>query len=195
MLTGRCTSPRVSKGDTRKLNISPLLTRGLVQTSLLTVALVISCSQTENKSVTDKPTAAPTQVASVSILASPSATPAITNAVVPPVSRVKSVPPEGGDKPTAAEVNGYPYSYKKDGEKTVATFSPKLLPADRDIVAGAIRDVIYRSYGDRVDSAPHIEGTGSAKTIRINGSKHQYLIVPTSEPTGEIHSLIITQLN
>ena len=31
MLLARCTSPRVNKGDTANLNVSPLLTRGLVQ--------------------------------------------------------------------------------------------------------------------------------------------------------------------
>jgi guanyl-specific ribonuclease Sa len=169
---------------------------------MLTAALALCCSQAENKNALPKPTAAPTQTAAapvsgaaVSTPASLTATPFVSNAAAPPVSRVKSLPPEGGDKPTQAEVGGYPYSYKKDGEKTVATFAPKLLPSDRDTVAGAIRDVIYRSYGDRVDSAPHIEGTGSARSIRINGRKHQYLVVPSSEPTGEIHSLIITQLN
>jgi len=164
---------------------------------MLTAALVICCSQGENKNARPEPTVAPTQKAAATVAtpASPTTTPFVSNAAAPPVSRVKSLPPEGGDRPTEAEVDGYPYSYKKDGEKTVATFGAKLLPSDRDIVAGAIRDVIYRSYGDKVDPDPHMEGTGSARSIRIAGSKHQYLIVPISEPTGEIHSLIITQLN
>jgi guanyl-specific ribonuclease Sa len=160
---------------------------------LLAAALVICCSQAEHKKATPVATATPTQT--VGPAASPTTTPVVSNAAAPPVLRVKGLPPEGGDKPTKAEVDGYTYSYKKDGEKTVATFGAKLLPSDRDIVAGAIRDVIYRSYGDKVDSAPHMEGTGSARSIRIAGSKHQYLVVPISEPTGEIHSLIITQLN
>ena len=121
--------------------------------------------------------------------------PSVSQTAAQPVSRVKPLPPEGGDRPTEGEFDGYSYSYKKDGEKTVATFNAKLLPSDRDIVADAIRDVIYRSYGDKVDSDPHMEGTGSARSIRIDGGKHQYLVVPSSEPTGEIHSLIITQLN
>ena len=164
-----------------------------VTASMLTAALVICCSQAENKKATPQPTVAPTQTAAQAAL--PTATPIVSNAEPPPVSRVKSLPPEGGDRPTEAEFDGYPYSYKKDGEKTVATFGAKLLPGDRDIVAGAIRDVIYRSYGDKVDPDPHMEGTGSARSIRIAGNKRQYLIVPVSEPTGEIHSLIITQLN
>jgi len=164
---------------------------------MLATALVTSCSQAENKNATAKPALANAQTAASTAPtpASPTATPFVSNTAAPPVSRVNSVPPEGGDKPTKAEFDGYPYSYKKDGEKTVATFAPNLLPADRDIVASAIRDVIYRSYGDRVDSAPHIVGSGSARTIRIAGTKHQYVVVPSSEPTGEIHSLIITQLN
>jgi guanyl-specific ribonuclease Sa len=159
-------------------------------------ALVISCSRAENKNALPTPTAAPTQIvaANVSTPASTTATPLGSNAASP-FSRSRNLPPEGGDKPTNAEFNGYPYSYKTDGGKTVATFGTKLLPADRDIVASAIRDIIYRSYGDRVDAAPHIEGTGSAQTIRIDGSKHKYIVVPIKEPTGEIHSLIITQLN
>ena len=163
-----------------------------VTASMLTAALVICCSQAENKNATARPTVAPTQTATP---ASPTTTPFISNAAAAPVSRVKSLPPEGGDRPTEAEFDGYPYSYKKDGEKTVATFNAKLLPSDRDIVADAIRDVIYRSYGDKVDPDPHMEGTGSARSIRIAGDKHQYVVVPVSEPTGEIHSLIITQLN
>src|SRR4051794_2241157 len=115
-----------------------------IATLMLTAALVISCSQAENKNATAKPTVAPTQTAVANV--STPAMPVVSNAGAPPVSRVKSLPPEGGDKPTNAEFKGYPYSYKKDGEKTVATFGPKLLPWDKDIVADAIRDVISRSY-------------------------------------------------
>ena len=166
-----------------------------ITTMLLTAALVISCSQAENKNTTAKPTVQPTQTAApnVSTPASPTATPIVSNAATPPVSRLRNLPPEGGDKPIAAEFDGYRYSYKKDGEKTVATFGAKLLPWG--LAAGAVRDVIARSYGDRVDSAPQIEGKGSAQTIRISGNKHQYIIVPVREPTGEVQSLIITRLN
>jgi guanyl-specific ribonuclease Sa len=163
--------------------------------SMLTAVLVIGCSQAENKNALPKPTDAPTQTAAanVSTPAPPTTTPIVSNATAPPRSRLRNLPPEGGDKPTAAEVDGYPYSYKKDGEKTVATFDPKLLPWAS--VAAAVRDVINRSYGDKVTAAPRIEGTGSAQTISIAGSKHKYIIVPITEPTGEIRSLIITQLN
>ena len=161
---------------------------------MFAMTLVISCSQSETKNTNAKPTVAPPKMAATAFVpVSSPASPVIANA--PPVSRVKSLPPEGGDKPTQAETQGYTYSYKTDGAKTDAMFEARLLPADIDIVAGAIRDIIYRSYGDRVNSDPHIEGTGPARTIHIAGKKHQYLIVPVSEPTGEIHSLIITQMN
>lgn len=164
---------------------------------MLTAVLLISCSQAEKKNTAANSNSAPTptETGVVSTLLSSNAPELVSNSSVPPVSRVKSVPPEGGDKPTKAEVNGYPYSYKKDGEKTVATFGPKLLPYNKAVVSAAIRDVIFRSYGDKIDSDPHIQGTGATQTIRVNSSEHQYLIVPTSEPNGEIHSLIITQLN
>lgn len=168
--------------------MSPLL----LFTASITAAFVISCSQAENKTALPKPTVAPTQTAAPNL--STPVPPVVSNAAAPPpVSRLRHLPPEGGDKPTQAEVDGYAYSYKKDGEKTVATFGIKLLPWG--LVAGAIRDVIYRSYGDRVDSAPHIEGTGAERSIRITGKKHQYVVVPVRELTGEIDSLIITQLD
>src|ERR1051325_6309556 len=94
----------------------------LVTASMLTAALVIGCSQAENKNTKPEPTVvATTQTAAtnLSIPASPAARPVISNSAAPPVSRVKSLPPEGGDRPTAAEFNGYPYSYKTDNEKTV----------------------------------------------------------------------------
>src|SRR5438045_2809832 len=98
----------------------------LVTATMLTAALVVCCSHAENKNAKPEPTAAPTQTAAAtaSTSASPTTTPFVSNSAVvsnaapPPVSRVKSVPPEGGDRPTEAEFNGYPYSYKTDGEKT-----------------------------------------------------------------------------
>jgi guanyl-specific ribonuclease Sa len=175
----------------------------IVTASILFAGSATSCSQAEDKTAIAKPIAAPalTPAQAISPTVAPtqtavqSTTPFVSNTAPPPVSRGKNLPPEGGDIPTEAEFDGYPYSYKKDGEKTVATFGARLLPADSDVVAGAVRDVIYRSYGDKIDSAPYIEGTGAARTIRIAGSKHQYLVVPTAEPTGEIHSLIITRQN
>lgn len=110
-----------------------------------------------------------------------------------PVLRTKPLPPTGGDRPTEAEFNGYAYSYKKDGTKTVATYGEKLLPWDKDVVAGAIRDVIGRSYGDKLDSVPRLAGSGPEQTIRIDGQKHKYIVVIITERANEIRSLIITQ--
>ena len=61
-------------------------------------------------------------------------------------------------------------------------------------MAGAIRDIIDRSYGDKLNSVPHIVGTGAEQTIRIAGEKYEYVVVPIREANGEIRSLIITQL-
>lgn len=165
--------------------------------TVLTASIVISCSQAENKNLPAKPTVQPTQTAApiVSTPASPTATPSVSVPAAPPATRLRDLPPEGGDKPTAAEVGGYPYSYKKDGGKTVATFAPKLLLADEDILTAAARDIIYRSYRDKTAPALRIEGSGPAETLRIDGSNHQYIVVPIKEPTGEIRSLMITQLN
>jgi hypothetical protein len=166
-----------------------------VTASMLIAGLVFCCSQPENKNATAKPNAAPTASQTGASPASTTPTPLVSETAAPTVSRNKPLPPTGGDKPVEAEFNGYAYSYKKDDTKTVATFGTKLLPWDRDVVAGAIRDIIDRSYGDKLDSVPHIEGTGAEQTIRIDGEKHKYIIVPIREMNGEVRSLIITQLN
>ena len=93
----------------------------------------------------------------------------------------------------AAQFDGFPYSYKKDGTKTVATFGSKV-PGPGDDIVGAIRDIIERSYGDQANAAPRRVGVGAEQSIRIAGNKHQYVVVPIKEATGEIRSLIITQL-
>jgi hypothetical protein len=164
----------------------------IVTASILFAGLATSCSRAEDKSSTGKPNAAPTASQTAAPTASP--TPSVSETAAQPVSSVKPVPPTGGDKPTAAEFNGYAYSYKKDDTKTVATFGTKLLPWDRDVVAGAIRDIIDRSYGDKLDSVPYITGTGAEQSIRIAGQKHKYVVVPIREANGDIRSLIITQL-
>ena len=93
---------------------------------VLTAALVTSCSQAENKNALPKPTVAPTQTAAanVSTPASPNATPFVSNAAAPPRAGGGNPPPKGDEIPRAAEFDGYPYSYKKDDTKTVATFAP-----------------------------------------------------------------------
>ena len=164
-----------------------------VTASILFAGLVTSCSQAENKNALPKPTVAPTQTAAQA--ASPTPTPFVSETAAQPVSSFKPLPPTGGDKPIEAEFNGYAYSYKKDDTKTVATFGTKLLPWDRDVVAGAIRDIIDRSYSDKLDSVPRIAGTGAEQTIRIDGQKHKYVVVLIREANGEIRSLIITQLS
>lgn len=165
-----------------------------VTASILFAGLVTSCSQAENKSSTVRPNTAPAASQTAAPPASTTPTPSVSETAAPPVSRTRPLPPAGGDKPIEAEFNGYTYSYKKDDTKTVATFGTKLLPWDRDVVAGAIRDIIDRSYGDKLDSVPHIAGTGAEQTIRIAGRNHKYVVVPIREPNGEIRTLIITQL-
>lgn len=163
----------------------------LVIGSILAASLVLSCSQVENKNGTAVPNAAP----AVQRTAEPVASPVTTPSGPPPVSQVKSLPPEGGDVPRPAEYDGYSYTYKKDATKTVATFVPKLLPADNGLIFGAVRDVIARSYDDKVDSAPRLAGSGASQTLRIAGKKHEYVIVQVSDPNGKIRALIITQMD
>lgn len=159
--------------------------------SILATILTLSCSQVENKNGTAVPNAAP----AVQRTSEPVASPISTPSGPPPSSQVKSLPPEGGDVPRPAEFNGYSYAYKKDATKTVATFAAKLLPADNDLIFGAVRDVIARSYGDKVGSAPRLAGSGASQTLRIAGKKHEYVIVPVSDPNGKIRALIITQMD
>jgi hypothetical protein len=162
--------------------------------SILFAGFVASCSQAVNKSSVNKPSSVPVASQTPAPAASTASTPFASQTPATPVSRTKPLPPAGGDKPVEAEFNGYAYSYKKDDTKTVATFGTKLLPWVRDVVAGAIRDIIDRSYGDKLDTVPHIAGTGDEQSIRIEGRKNKYVVVPIREPNGEIRSLIITQL-
>lgn len=95
--------------------------------------------------------------------------------------------------PIPAEFNGHSYSYKKDATKTVATFVPKLLPAEN--LPGAVRHIIGRSYGDQVDSVPRLTGSGPARSIRVTGKAHEYVIVPITDQSGNLRAIIITQMN
>lgn len=158
---------------------------------MLAAILTVSCSPVEDKNAPPAPNTAPV----VNRTAEPVSSPVTTPSSPPPVSQVKSLPPEGGDVPRPAEFNGYSYTYKKDATKTVATFAAKLLPADNDLVFGAVRDVIARSYGDKVDTAPRLAGSGASQTLRIAGKKNEYVIVPVSDPSGKIRALIITQMD
>ena len=153
---------------------------------LLAVVLIEGCSggsQTRHA----EPIAAP----AVSATTVPVAVPTATPTGPPPVSRVKSLPPEGGDIPRPATFNSYAYSYKKDATKTVATFVPTLLPPAE--MPGAVRDIILRSYSDKVDAIPRLTGSGTAQSVRIASKTHEYVIVPVTDPGGKIRSLIITQ--
>ncbi len=159
--------------------------------AILAAALAMGCSPAENVNSTAKASVAPSPPRTPEAAASPATPPSGTL----PVSQVKSLPPEGGDIPTKAEFDGYKYSYKTEATKTVATFSGKLLPSDRDIMFGAVRDVIARSYGDKVDSSPRLTGSGAGQSLRIAGKRHEYVVVPITDPNGEIRALIITQLS
>ena len=140
---------------------------------ILLAALISTCPRTEDTNSNAKPTAAPTQTAAQTI------------------SDNNSFASNVGDAFKQAE---FPYSCKKDGKKRVATFDRKLLPRDNNVVVGAIHDVIGRCFSDKAESALRLEGVGAEQVIRIDGKKHGYIVVPIKEKTGEIHSLVITQV-
>jgi hypothetical protein len=112
----------------------------------------------------------------------------------PPVSQVKSLPPTGGDVPRPGEIKGYAYTYKKDETKTVATFTAKLLPADNNLMLEAVRDVVERSYGDKITAAPRITGSGPSRSMRVASKDFDYLIVLVTDEGKDIRALIITQM-
>lgn len=98
-----------------------------------------------------------------------------------------------------AEYNGYSYSYKREGDKTVAMFLKRFLPRDDTVVVGAIRDVIRRAYNDEANSAPYlVDAQTTSRTdsrgIRVDSAKSGYVVIPVKEDTGEIHSLTITRV-
>jgi hypothetical protein len=162
--------------------------------SIIAAILVADCSQPESKNSNAKPKPSPA-ISQTASQPTPAATPFGSQTTAPPaISRSKPLPPTGGDKPTQAEFSGHAYSYKKDGKKTVAMFDPNPLSAGDDVV-GVIGDVIERSFADKVTAAPRRVGSGAEQGIRVDGEKHKYIIVPIKDPTGEIHSLIITQVD
>ena len=155
-----------------------------VTVSVLVAALVTNCTHAI------APTISKTEAPTVS----PAAAPTVLQKAVPTISQANSVVLKPDVADVQAEFNGYAYSYKKDGAKTDAMFVKKFLPPDDKVVIAVIRDIIARSYGDKVDSPPRLEGSGAEQTIRIDGKTHAYIVVPIKENTGEIHSLIITRL-
>jgi hypothetical protein len=97
-----------------------------------------------------------------------------------------------------SEYKGYPYSYKREGDTTVAMFVKRFLPRDDKIVVGAIRDVIRRAYKEEASGTPYLVDTtttgAATRSIRVDSAKNGYLVVPVKEDTGEIHSLTITRV-
>ena len=98
-----------------------------------------------------------------------------------------------------AEYNGYTYSYKREGDTTVAMFVKRFLPRDDTIVVGAIRDVIHRAYKEKASGAPYLvdattTGGTATRGIRVDSAENGYIVVPVKEDTGEIHSLTITRV-
>ncbi len=161
--------------------------------STLVAAITAGCSQPVNTNSSSKPAVSPSVAVSVTPVADPAASPPPVAQV--PTSNVKSLPPSGGDIPRPGQVKGYTYTYKKDETKTVATFAGKLLPADNNLMLDAVRDVVQRSYGDSVDSAPRITGSGPSRTVRVASKRHDYLIVVVNDEQGEVRALIITQMD
>ncbi len=126
---------------------------------------------------------------------SPTSTPSISANTKPS----PSASPVVSSDMKEAEFNGYPYSYKREGDTTIAMFVKRFLPRDDTIVVGAIRDVIRRAYKEEASGAPHLVDTtttgGTAvRAIRVDGTKNGYVVIPVKEDTGEIHSLTITQV-
>jgi hypothetical protein len=125
--------------------------------------------------------------------------PVITRNVEPerPASKTEA-PAESLAGMQEAEFNGYPYSYKREGDRTIAMFVKRFLPRDDTIVVGAIRDVIRRAYKEEANGSPYLvdwNANGTAtRAIRVDGAKSGFIVLPVKEDTGEIHSLSITRV-
>lgn len=151
---------------------------------LATCSLLLACQPSRQSNVSvyvNSPSPTPTASQSTNVKPSPSASPAVS-------SDMKE-----------AEYNGYPYSYKREGDTTVAMFVKRFLPRDDTIVVGAIRDVIRRAYKEETHGAPYLvdattTGGTATRGIRVDGAKNGYVVIPVKEDTGEIHSLTITRV-
>lgn len=125
-----------------------------------------------------------------------------TYPVTSPETRQNSTPstdlPKTIEGEVTSEYKGYPYRFKRDGNKTIALFVTRFLPRDDTIVTGAIRDVISRSYKDDATSAARLvdwnSGGTPTRAIRIDSKTSGYVVIPVKEDSGEIHSLVITQV-
>lgn len=97
-----------------------------------------------------------------------------------------------------AEYAGFPYTYKREGERTAATFVPRFLPDDDSIMVGVIRDVIHRAYNDEALGAPALidwtADSEAVKAIRLDGANSSFIVLPMKEDSGKIHSLLITRI-
>lgn len=133
---------------------------------LLSILLGCACSTATNTTVSQAP---------VSNSVSP------TRTTTDPLT---SVPEKAGN------FQGYAYTFKSDGAKTVALFVPKFLPRDDTIVVGAIRDVIKRAYNDDANGSPRLVD----RAIRVDSKSKGYMVTLVKEDTGEVHSLVITQV-
>lgn len=133
---------------------------------ILSILFSCACSQPTNTAVSQPP---------VTNTASPTRT---------PTDPLASVPEKTGN------YQGYAYTFKSDGAKTVALFLPKFLPRDDTIVVGAIRDVIKRAYDDDASGSPRLVD----RAIRVDSKGKGYMVTLVKEDTGEVHSLVITQV-
>jgi hypothetical protein len=163
-------------------------------TAILVAVLLAGCSQPESRISVNKMNAAPNSQQTAVPAASATAMPPTSAATGLPAPRLRPLPPAGGDKPVDAEFNGYKYFYKRDDAKTVATFAARPLPLETELISGAVRDVVDRSYRDKLDVIPEISAAAAEETLRITGRKHNYILVLIRERQGEVRSLMITQL-
>ena len=123
-----------------------------------------------------------------------SSAPLPSNTVVTEKATATPIPASSPSEEIKADYKGYPYSFKREGDKTVALFVTRFLPRDDTIVTGAIRDVISRSYKDDAGGAPRLVDWNASRAIRVDSKTKGYIVVPVKEDTGEIHSLVITQV-
>lgn len=88
---------------------------------------------------------------------------------------------------------GYEYILMNKDNKIVVTFPKRFLPRDDDIVVGAIKSVIAKSYNEILTdkSKATIEQRNGIGLIKLNGKKTNYYVQIIKEDTGEVHSFIL----
>ena len=123
---------------------------------------------------------------------SPTESPSAT--IIP--DQAKTSPTTSKTSMSESEYDGYPYSYKNEGDTTIAMFVKRVLPRDDKVFVGAVRHVIRQAYNEETSGTPYLVDTNSgAKAIRIDSEKHGYVVLPVKEDTGEINSLRIEQVD